>query len=81
MAPFTTATLPLQSWRMLASLGDSRFQRSDLPVNREGARFWTTVEANAAAGAIVPTIAGRVYAVGAQFGRQLQALRRAGLYA
>src|SRR5438105_6796295 len=81
MAPLTIATFPLQSWRMLASLLDRRFQRRDLPVDLDGARLWATVEANAAARAVVAATAGRLHPVGAQFGRPLQALRRAGLHA
>src|SRR5512135_3703252 len=77
MAPFTTATLPLQSCRIRRLLGAGSVQTK----HRDRSRLRTAVEADAATGTGVAGVAGGMNAVGAQLRRQLQALGRAGLHA
>src|SRR5512138_3165969 len=78
IAPFTTATLPLQSCRM----HDLRF-RSFLgcfhAIDGDRSRFRTAIEADATAGASFTDVARRMHAVGVQAVFQLQHLRRTGL--
>src|SRR5438045_402245 len=87
MAPLTTATLPLHSWRMRASFFGERWRRRSFPgrwlqpVDLQRARLRATVETNAAAGAAFPRVARGMYAISAQFPRQFQAFGRAGFHA
>src|SRR5215470_2119683 len=78
MAPFTTATLPLQSCRMFSSLPLARRRP---PVHGDRAGLGTTVETDAAAGAVMPGVARGMHTIGAQLRRQLQALRRTAVHA
>src|SRR5438105_2138731 len=78
MAPFTTATLPLHSCRMFASL---HFLGCRQTVHRDRARLRTAVETNAAAGAVVSGVARGMHAVGTQAGIQFQALGRTAVHA
>src|SRR5438270_9859067 len=76
MAPFTTATLPLQSCRMLASWLRLPGRRAK-PVNRNRSRLRTAIETNPATGAAFPGVPRRMHTVGAQLWSQLQAFGRA----
>src|ERR1700739_1404726 len=73
------ATLPLQSCRMAVSLvRDNQLEARREAMPRERDRLGTAIKANPASGAALSGVARGMYAVGAQFGRQLQTLRRAG---
>src|SRR5208283_1411800 len=82
MAPFTTATLPLQSWRKLTSLrrqGRLCFRLDAVHGNR--ARFRAAIKTDAATRAVPPGVARGMKPVGIQLRRQLQALGWTGLHA
>src|SRR6516225_9634511 len=93
MAPFTMATLPLQSCRMGFSLevgGDgsvdgsrnfisSRWlQRRRETIHGDRAGFGAAIEADAASGAVFAGVMRRMHAVGVELGPQLQTFGRTG---
>src|SRR6266568_95629 len=78
MAPFTMATLPLQSCRMGCSLGEG-FLRRRQPEHNDGAGLGTAVETDSAAGAAVAGVMRRVNAICVQFRQEFEAFGRAGL--
>src|SRR3974390_670713 len=79
MAPFTMATFPLQSCRMGTSSEARRLRRRRQSVDRDGSRFGTAVEADAAPGADFAGVHRGMHAVCVQVAAQLQALGRTGL--
>src|SRR5215469_7602719 len=75
------ATLPLQSWRMAASLGDrGRLGRRRQAEDGDRSRLGTAVEADAASAAIVSRVMRRMDTVCIQIGQQCKTLGRAGIY-
>src|SRR3974390_270989 len=80
-APFTTATLPLQSCRMgalrlnVGRLGNTK------AIHGDGAGFGTNVEADAAARAIHAGVPRRMNTIGIQSRQQFEAVGRAGVHA
>src|SRR5260370_38243138 len=78
MAPFTIATLPLQSCRMGCSLGEGFLGRRQ-PEHNDGAGLGTAVETDSAAGAAVAGVVCRVNAICIQFRQGFEAFGRAGL--
>src|SRR5581483_556813 len=70
-----TATFPLQSCRMVASLIGWLLWRS-LPVHGDRTRLGTAIETNAATGAVVSHIARGMHAIGIQSRKQFEAFRR-----
>src|SRR5512146_2306828 len=79
------ATLPLESWRMRASVLGCGLRAglfgSGQTVNGNGAGLGAAVETDAATGAALAAVTRRMHAVGAQVRRQHQALGGAGLHA
>src|SRR5579859_132339 len=80
MAALTTATFPLQSWRMFDSWrwGDHLCFRLDA-IDGNRARFRAAVKTDSTTGAVVPRVARRMVAVGVQRRLQFHALGRTGL--
>src|SRR5271165_3986308 len=77
-----TAMFPLQSCRMFhsrLSFWDRNFGERGQPVDDNGARLRTAIEADAASGAVVAGVTGGMNSVGTHFRGEFQALRRAGL--
>src|SRR5438445_183931 len=80
MAPFTTATLPLHSWRMFASFSHDQLKRRQQAENCDGSRLRAAIEADAAAGAPLAGKACGMHAIGAQLGHQFETLGWARLH-
>src|SRR5581483_11093600 len=82
MAPLMTATLPLQSCRMLASLIFwNQLESGHQAVNDDGTWFGTAVETNAAPGAVLPGVACGMNSERAQLGGEFKTSRRTRLHA
>jgi len=77
-----TATLPLHRWRIIGSLGLSHHRPGGRqPVHGDCPWFWTTIEANPTARAVLASVAHGMYTIAAQLRCQEQAFGRAGLHA